>query len=1300
MKKRLRRYAFHIGRATWHVSRWTLYISVAVLVLLAVTFTVARFTLPMLEERKPDLEQYLSQRSGHQVRIESLHAYWEGLHPGAKVMGLQVSAADGRKPAIRLSEVRISLALFPLLWGNLEINSLLVVHPNLALERLDDGRFRISGFNALETEQRSDDANFVGWLFRQNRLEIENGELQWFDHREKGSLVRLSRVNMSLRNNGDRHRLGFSAEFPRDMCHECSLVIDITGNPFTSSKWDGDIYLRAEELNTDALPLIAREKLPESFRGKFNAQLWSEWDQGRPVSLRGNAHVTGLKLPVPGWNTLLGIREAGGDLSWKTRRDGWRLDVANPVIGLTGAPWAAEHLRIEHQPDESRLRITHVNLGDVTGFATKLKKELIETAMTAPAKSNVLLDYWLVAKPEGALKNVDLRLMGESSSPEDVSLEADLSETTVLPYQKYPGVRGLSGHVSLTRQAGSLRLDSGNITVSLPQVFRAPLVARRVSGDLRWEKTNDFWQINGDDLRVVSDDVRGTGKLTIRVPLDKSVSPYVNLRVDFQDGNGAHAARYYPASRLSPSTLAWMERSFVAGEITQGYLIYDGPIRDFPFRHDTGKFELQGHVRNGIYQYLPGWEPIKQAEVDVVVKGSETLVTGNGKIGKLDATQVAVHSRESDAGHHVVRVSGKVSGPLNETLIVLRDVKSETGAARWLAYVPSGLQGQGDGVLSLDLNIPLNEHSTRINGEYRFQNSTLLFPSSGVAAESIEGSVHFTEEGIREGGLRARLFGGATALAVGRENNQLRIHVQGAITAQGLAPVFGPKIAPRIAGDINWNGTWRWNKEKETGDLRAEADLRNLKISLPPPLDRPDGLAAEKLVIRTESSTRSGMRLDIGVGDRMHGKLVLARDASAWKLMGGRIGFGVARVPVPRDGGLHVSADLDAVDLDQWWPWLGGGTTGVPELLNHVSAEVRSLGMFDRNFGDIKFDIYRSRDTWSGTVDGASMSGNVKFSGKGPTARFDLDLAHLLLPDRQHRGRDVESDPRRLPAVELRSKSFQARDKSLGELDFMAVPGQSGWSIKRFNLARPEMKLNVSGDWRLVNDRHASEFDIDFKSSDMGKTMEAFGVPDQMAGGDVSVTSHLAWPGSPTNPKLATLSGSVEVTANKGRFLQVKQGAGGRLFGLLDLSAINRYLTLDFSPVFGKGLLYDRIHGKVSIEQGNAYAHDFSIRGPATQLDIGGRIGLAAEDYDLAIELQPKLSDTLTLATWGVWGPQVAAVVLAVQKIFKKQISAGTRITYVVKGPWDNPVITKLVKGDKGNVTAAPAKADDGAGNQ
>ena len=92
----------------------------------------------------------------------------------------------------------------------------------------------------------------------------------------------------------------------------------------------------------------------------------------------------------------------------------------------------------------------------------------------------------------------------------------------------------------------------------------------------------------------------------------------------------------------------------------------------------------------------------------MAIDNSSVLVTGNGKIGSLDATQIVVHARDTDDGQYAVHVTGKVNGPLGETLRVLHDVKPRGSAARWIAYVPSGLRGSGDGTLSLDLNIPLH----------------------------------------------------------------------------------------------------------------------------------------------------------------------------------------------------------------------------------------------------------------------------------------------------------------------------------------------------------------------------------------------------------------------------------------------------------------------------------------------------------------------------------------------------------------------------------------------------------------
>ncbi len=1323
MKKRIRRYAVHIGRWTLHIGRWTWYVSAVVLVLLAIVFSMARLLLPSLVDRKDDLEEYLSRRSSHQVHIEQLSAYWDGLHPGLRVKGLQVYVGEGLRPAIRLSEMRVSLALVPLLWGNFEINSLVVVNPSLALERLEDGRFRISGFNPLHASERADDEKFVNWLFRQNSLAIESGEMQWFDHNDPSASVHLSHVNLTLQNSGERHRLGFSADFPPEMCRSCSVVIDVKGNPLVSTEWGGEIFLRATEMNVSALPLIARERLPPAVRGQFTTQLWSEWEHGQPTLIRGDTRVSGLRVPIAHWDAPLVISEASGDINWEVGRSGWRLDVAQPTLKLNGPVWQAGHLRITQQPGESTIQIKHIDVGSVTRLVEYVRKE-VEDDMEAAAgiAPDAFFDYWTISKPEGSVDNLNLRLVGNWMAPTDFSLEADLAGVNTQAYRNYPGIRGLGAHLSMTRNTGHAKFDVFNSEISLPTVFRAPLPVRRMDGEIDWEKTADAWQIHGNSLHVVSDDARGTGKLTVSVPTDRMLPPRVKLRVDFHDGKGEHAARYYPVHHLGPTTLAWMERSFVSGEITDGYLIYDGAISDFPFRHQTGKFELRAHVHDAVYSYLSGWEPIKHGEVDVAVNGPEVLVTGNGKIAELDANQVVVQVKETEDAGRVVQVTGKVAGPVNETLSVLREVKSPVGT-EWLAYLPSGLRGNGRGFLSLDLRIPLGHAAeTSITGEYRFLGADLLLPDTGVSLQTIEGKVQFTESGLREGSLHGQFLGGDFVAVAAPQPDGLQIYAQGTIQAPALTPILGPRIASRISGIAGWHGTWR--RSKGVSSAYLESDWRGLRLSLPPPLNFPEGLGEEKLIVKTESSSRDNHLLTLNAGRSVNGRLAFSRRNDSWNFSGGHIGLSdvqgsistpyrdvlmpraqdargqptgapsggvnTARrkpgatgepVAIPKEPGLYLSARFAAVDLDDWLPLLGDGHRPLPEFFTRVSAEIRSLDLVNRRFESTSLDLSRTQDGWSGTVGGPSAAGHILFTGKAPATRIELDLAHLALPEKEIQRHKPASDPHRFPTLTIRSKTFQLMNKQLGELDFAAAPDEQGWVIQRFNLTRPEMKLAVSGKWRMVNNKHGSDFSIDLSSSDMGKTMEAFGMADQMSGGDVHIKSQLAWSDTPAGVQVAGLNGKVEVDAKKGRFLQVKPGAG-RLFGLLDLSAIGRYLMLDFSPLFGKGFIFDRIQGQIDIQKGNAYTRNFLIKGPATEIGVGGRIGLAAEDFDLDIEIQPKLSDTLTLASWGLWGPQVAVVVLAVQKIFKKQITKGTHVAYVVKGPWDKPVITKLVKND------------------
>jgi uncharacterized protein YhdP len=131
-------------------------------------------------------------------------------------------------------------------------------------------------------------------------------------------------------------------------------------------------------------------------------------------------------------------------------------------------------------------------------------------------------------------------------------------------------------------------------------------------------------------------------------------------------------------------------------------------------------------------------------------------------------------------------------------------------------------------------------------------------------------------------------------------------------------------------------------------------------------------------------------------------------------------------------------------------------------------------------------------------------------------------------------------------------------------------------------------------------------------------------------------------------------------------------------------------LQLDFSPIFGKGFVYDEIGGVITLERGNAYTRDLSVKGPSATLTFDGRVGLAAEDYDMVLGVAPRFGAGVTLGAYAVFGPQVAIAALALQQLFKEQIAEGTRILYVVKGPWSEPNITRVAVPEPGAETTSP----------
>ena len=170
------------------------------------------------------------------------------------------------------------------------------------------------------------------------------------------------------------------------------------------------------------------------------------------------------------------------------------------------------------------------------------------------------------------------------------------------------------------------------------------------------------------------------------------------------------------------------------------------------------------------------------------------------------------------------------------------------------------------------------------------------------------------------------------------------------------------------------------------------------------------------------------------------------------------------------------------------------------------------------------------------------------------------------------------------------------------------------------------------------------------------------------------------WDGAPAEFSITGLQGEVSLLIRDGRLLEVEPGAG-RVFGLLTLDTLQRRLSLDFSDLFKKGFDFKRMEGDFSLIDGDAYTSDFFIEGPAARIEISGRTGLTAKDYDQLIAVIPNVSTTLPIAGAIAVNPAVGVALLVADQVFSNQtnrVESITRKEYTVTGSWDNPDIERV----------------------
>ena len=319
-----------------------------------------------------------------------------------------------------------------------------------------------------------------------------------------------------------------------------------------------------------------------------------------------------------------------------------------------------------------------------------------------------------------------------------------------------------------------------------------------------------------------------------------------------------------------------------------------------------------------------------------------------------------------------------------------------------------------------------------------------------------------------------------------------------------------------------------------------------------------------------------------------------------------------------------------------------------------------------------------SRDATTIRFRGAGIEGDVQLptadlSRSGITAR----MKHLYWPEPapgEAHAANALSDiaPASIPPLHLWVGELRMGSANLGEARFESYPTADGMHIDLLETESPNIGMRANGSWNGTALDNRSQLQIDMTSQNLGGMLDALGFAGVIDGGQTLAHIDAAWPGAPGAFALSNVTGTLDISVDKGRILDVDPGAGGRLFGLLSLREIPRRLSLDFSDLFKSGMSFNAITGTFELRDGDAFTENLSISTPAAEIEISGRTGLRSKDYDQQMVVTPRAGVTLPVVGALAGGPVGAAAGLVVQGLLGKQINQVARSRYQVGGSWEN----------------------------
>ena len=333
---------------------------------------------------------------------------------------------------------------------------------------------------------------------------------------------------------------------------------------------------------------------------------------------------------------------------------------------------------------------------------------------------------------------------------------------------------------------------------------------------------------------------------------------------------------------------------------------------------------------------------------------------------------------------------------------------------------------------------------------------------------------------------------------------------------------------------------------------------------------------------------------------------------------------------------------------------------------------------------DGNMDAYiskKTRDEWHTQIESKNLQVGVDLAVRDDGSSI-VELSDLNITSIDEINIPWKISPENFPSFHLISKNAVVNGKPVPNLEADLISHGPVMEINNLvfeNIGLSERDLIFTGSW--IDGRTALRASASHQN--LSDFLVKFGVDDPVSGGAFTADVRLFCDCNPWEATVPKISGFITADIEEGVFTN-QDPSFFKLLSFINLESIANRMRMSRSELREQGFVYDRINVELSVNNGKAKVDYFQVESEESDIELTGYVDLIKRDYNLAANVQPSIADAIPLATylagggWAGFGVWAADKMLFGGEIIGSLFDNVLEVTYVITGPWSEPIIEKL----------------------